>query len=298
MVTGADKSGNVPVHGTAAFLTSDFGRTWRPITLPHGMKDLQAMSCMPNGHCYLVYDTRTNLYSVMAMSADGGRTWRHIRHAQGFTSEGGFSCPTDQSCVYLGDHVLEVSNGRGPDWQRLPGPFADPTLASRSTAAYALSCVSVDQCMVGGVLDEPSSDQVVWIEMPPWAESKVVRALKSVDGHNNASFVAALGKLNESSDATDAHAAFTAFLTDIQANVAAVDTLAVHAHWQEQAAIRAVGSRWNDLLQTLYNAVRVNDAGLGSASLGWTLRSDVRAIGAAERQAGDPVGMSSFGIAA
>lgn len=279
IVTGGDENGNIPVHGAAAFLTTDFGTTWHTISLPPAMKDLQALACMPNGRCYLVYDTYTDHFSDMAASTDQGRTWVPVEHARGFTSLGGFSCPSNRSCVYLATQVLEVSTGSGPQWRNTYGPFSK-TRASGAVSAFTLSCVAVTQCMIGGGIDHNGeAQQVVWIEAPEWTQAHVTRALRATDEGTTSVFLSAVERVASASGSSSVASAVQALLATVASNVAAFSELALHARSHQQESVARIGTRWDKLGQTL------TTTSLGE--IGSKLSADVEAITSAERHAGD-----------
>ena len=297
IVTGGDTNGNIPPHGTAAFLTTDHGTTWKAIHLPPPMKDIQTMSCMPNGKCYLVYDTYTNQFSDMAISTNSGQSWLPIKHAAGFTSPGGFSCPSTKSCVYLADKRLEVSSGHAPVWTDNYGPFS----LKRSKAAYAwtLACSSVTQCMIGGTLDGSSPEQVVWIEAPAWTAKQVISGLKIAAVKTASDFTTAF---NETAQAVNnqpaSEASFDNLLSVVQGNMATISGVAIHARGPELLKVRALDLAWGALHDTLDPLAHSKGANLSPASELSLLSAKIKAIAAAEKRADvstlkDPFAISS-----
>ena len=249
IVIGGGSKGNVPPHGVAGFLTTNHGTTWTPIKLPPPTKDIQALSCMPNGKCYLVYDTYTDQFSDMAESINRGRSWSSINHAPGFTSKGGFSCPSNGSCVYLATQLLEVSSGPHPNWNTQYGPFT-PHKQNGSISAFALTCTAVTQCMIGGGIAGASPDQVVWIEAPRWSSKQIANQLRSTVFRTTLSFSNAIAQLDQSSTSSST-ADFNNLVSAVQSNMASIAQISLHARGGQQVNVGAIGKAWGAILGTL-----------------------------------------------
>ena len=277
IVTGGDSNGNIPVHGTAAFLTSDRGKTWSAISLPAPMKDLQAMSCNPSGQCYLVYDTYTNHFSDIAVSKDRGHSWIPVQKANGFTSMNGFSCPSHGSCVYLATQILEVSAGNPLSWSKEYGPFTRKQ--NHSVSAFALSCVSLDHCLIGGGIGNQS---VVWIEGSPWSNHRVAAALKSAVPKLDFAFEAGVAQLQQAVG-TAQSSVFVSLERTMEDNSATIARISLHARGTERALAEAIGAGWNGLVGAI-NQIAQNGNRNGAAAS--TLKSDLERLLAAQRKAG------------
>jgi hypothetical protein len=284
IVIGGDSKGNVPAHGVAAFLTTNHGTTWTPIKLPPPTKDIQALSCMPNGKCFLVYDTYTDQFSDMAESINRGRSWSSINHAQGFTSKGGFSCPSNGSCVYLATQLLEVSSGSHPNWNTQYGPFT-PHKQNGSISAFALTCTAVTQCMIGGGIAGASPDQVVWIEAPRWSSKQIANQLRSTVFHTTLSFSNAIAQLDQSSTSSSA-ADFNNLISAVQSNMASIAQISLHARGGRQVNVAAIGRAWGAILGTLTQLPVDLAAGENPAADQNKLGSEVRGLVASQRRAG------------
>jgi hypothetical protein len=241
------------------------------------MKDLQAMSCDPNGRCYLVYDTYTNQFSDIAVSKDRGHSWIPVQKAPGFTSLNGFSCLSDGSCVYLATQVLEVSAGNPLSWSSDYGPFSKKQNHSLST--FALSCMSLNHCLIGGGIGNQS---VVWIEGSPWSSARVVAALKSAVPKLDLAFEAGVEQFRQATG-TGQSSAFVALEKTIEENSAAIARVTLHARGTEQALTEAIGASWNALAASLNEIAQGGDATGTAAS---DLKSDVQQLSTAQRRAG------------
>jgi hypothetical protein len=284
MVTGGDSNGNVPPHSTAAFVTGDRGETWEPIRLPPPIKDVQALACTPNGTCYLVYDTYTHQFSDIAVSTNRGRSWVSIDHAQGFTSAGGFSCPSQTSCVYLATQVLEQSSGAAPTWTDEYGPFT-PHKQNPSVSAFALSCVTVSQCMIGGGIGDTNPQQVVWIQAPQWNKKRMARTLRAAALTATTSVSSAASRLSHSSGSLSS-AAYDNLVSAVQANIDEVAEVEVHARGKEQRDIGAIDSAWRTILRSLVHLLLDADSGKSPSADELSLTSGLRSLVVSERQAG------------
>jgi hypothetical protein len=277
IVTGGDGNGNIPVHGNAAFLTSDQGQTWSSISLPAPMKDLQAMSCNPTGQCYLVYDTYTNQFSDIAISKDRGHSWSPVPKANGFTSLNGFSCPSHGSCVYLATQILEVSAGNPLNWFNEYGPFERKQ--NRSVSAFALSCVSLNQCLIGGGIGNQS---VVWIEGSAWSSHRVVGALQSAVPKLDLAFEVGVEQVRQAVG-TAQSSALVSLEKTMEDNSATIARISLHARGNERVLAEAIGAGWNGLVGSV-NQIAQNGDPNGTASS--TLKSDLQRLLAAQRKAG------------
>jgi hypothetical protein len=283
IVIGGDNNGNIPPHGVAAFLTSDHGTTWTPIKLPPPTKDIQALSCTPNGTCYLVYDTYTDQFSDIAESTNRGGSWSAINHAGGFTSKGGFSCPTNGSCVYLATQLFEVSSGSRPVWETEYGPFT-PHKQNGSISAFTLSCTAVSQCMIGGGIAGASPDQVVWIEATQWSARKIAKNLRSTVLKTTVSFSDAIAQLHEPSNSTLAD--FNNLVSVVQSNMASIAHISIHARGSQQIQVGAIGKAWGAILGTLRQIPVDLASGNDPATEQSKLISEIRGLAVAQHKAG------------
>ena len=277
IVTGGDGNGNIPAHSSAAFVTSDQGKTWSAMSLPAPMKDLQAMSCNPTGQCYLVYDTYTNQFSDIAISKDRGHSWTPVQKANGFTSLNGFSCPSRRSCVYLATQILEVSAGNPLSWSKEYGPFAKKQNHSLST--FALSCVSPNHCLVGGGIGNQS---VVWIEGSAWSSHRMLGALRSAVPKLDLAFEAGLEQLRQAVG-TAQSSALASLEETMEENAATIARVSLHARGKERALADAIGAGWIGLVASLNQIAQSGDPNGTAAS---TLRSDLQRLLVAQQKAG------------
>lgn len=127
---------------TAALVdrSTNGGRTWTAIPLPHGSTGIQSVTC--DGE-----DCAALSSAQVLVSSDGGTTW--TLHAQ--PTLGAFdaaSCSTATSCVLVGTAsptstvpVVVVSSDGGATWSRVSLPVAAGSLDA--VACGALRCVAV-----------------------------------------------------------------------------------------------------------------------------------------------------------
>jgi hypothetical protein len=286
MVIGSQETGYIPPNLNAADITTDFGRSWHQISLPHAATSAQALSCAPSGKCYLVFGTSARQFNNVATTSDEGRQWRSVHKPPGFTSLSGFSCPSTNSCVYLANQVFEVTTDGGKSWRSKPGPFSahhDDTVS-----AFSLSCTSTSQCLVGGITGRGAGEQqITWTQSEQWSDSAMRRSLDHADMEASDRVISDLLNLPTQSSDLPASAKFESdLLSDFETNCAATEALALHARGQEQRSIAVIGQQWADLDETL-SELSPSTTDSSANSIIASLESEIHALFLAERIAGD-----------
>ncbi len=134
------------------------GRTWRPDTLPKGLR-VEALSCGTASRCVAL--AQDGGVAVALVSSDAGGSWTRRKlpaaMAEGLLSEGlSLSCPTLSRCTAIGedragDALPAVSHDGGLAWR------AGPLL--RGVAPFIVDCPTGRRCYgLGGDVSLVSSD--------------------------------------------------------------------------------------------------------------------------------------------
>lgn len=156
-----------PTPDSAAVIqsTTNGGKSWRPVTLPNGLRLISQLSCPAVTHCVGVAVSTASSLVLAVATSDGGSSWTTHAIATAPTSRFDIACPTTRKCVVIGVGSVPTGEATGDA----------PILATTATGGMTwsvktfsaglvpafpdgVSCASQRACVVAGASVEYHSN--------------------------------------------------------------------------------------------------------------------------------------------
>lgn len=113
-------SGSTPTG--LVLVSDDGGASWRPGTLPHGVRPTSPIDCVDAQHCFVADLLIGQNDTVLMVSGDGGATWQERPLPARYPHPGitALACVSDSTCYIMGwdDKAEKFDNGKATSGSR------------------------------------------------------------------------------------------------------------------------------------------------------------------------------------
>lgn len=150
-----------PDSGAIIQATTNGGKSWRPVTLPSGLRLISRLSCPAVTHCVGVAVNTSSPLALAVSTTDGGNSWTTHALATAPTGRFDIACPTRRKCVVIGvgNVPTEEATSHNPIVATTSSGAITWTVKSLPTGLIpafpdGMSCASQRACVVAGAVGE------------------------------------------------------------------------------------------------------------------------------------------------